>query len=46
VVGQCKRRHRHQEFLQFLKHIDADVGQVLSLLETFGSDSLVLGVTG
>jgi putative transposase len=25
VVGQCKRRHRHQEFLQFLKHIDADV---------------------
>jgi putative transposase len=22
VITQCKRRHRHQEFLQFLKHID------------------------
>lgn len=25
VVTQCKPRHRHQEFLQFLKHIDANV---------------------
>jgi len=25
VVSQCKRRHRHQEFLQFLRHIDANV---------------------
>ena len=25
VIGQCKRRHRHQEFLQFLRHIDANV---------------------
>jgi len=25
VLGQCKRRHRHQEFLQFLRHIDENV---------------------
>jgi putative transposase len=25
VLTQCKRRHRHQEFLQFLRHIDAAV---------------------
>jgi len=25
VITQCKKRHRHQEFLQFLKHIDANV---------------------
>jgi putative transposase len=25
VLTQCKRRHRHQEFLQFLRHIDATV---------------------
>ena len=25
VVTQCKARHRHQEFLQFLRHIDANV---------------------
>jgi len=25
VLTQCKRRHRHQEFLTFLKHIDANV---------------------
>lgn len=25
VLAQCKPRHRHQEFLQFLKHIDANV---------------------
>ncbi len=25
VVGQCKRRHRHQEFLGFLRHIDKNV---------------------
>ena len=22
ILAQCKRRHRHQEFLQFLNHID------------------------
>lgn len=25
VVAQSKKRHRHQEFLQFLRHIDANV---------------------
>ena len=25
VLAQCKPRHRHQEFLQFLRHIDANV---------------------
>jgi transposase len=25
VIAQCRQRHRHQEFLSFLKHIDAAV---------------------
>ena len=25
VIGQCKNRHRHQEYLQFLKHIDSNI---------------------
>src|ERR1700687_814524 len=25
VLSQCKRRHRHQEFLDFLRHVDASV---------------------
>lgn len=25
VITQCKRRHRHQEFLEFLRHIDRNV---------------------
>ena len=25
VLTQCKPRHRHQEFLQFLRHVDANV---------------------
>ena len=25
VIAQCKTRHRHQEFLSFLRHIDANV---------------------
>jgi putative transposase len=25
VITQCKKRHRHQEFLAFLKHIDSNV---------------------
>ena len=25
VMAQCKKRHRHREFLQFLRHIDASV---------------------
>ena len=31
VIAQCKKRHRHQEFLQFLKHIDAQVPQTLDI---------------
>ncbi len=31
VLGQCKRRHRHQEFLSFLRHIDANVPEDLAL---------------
>ena len=31
VIGQCKQRHRHQEFLQFLRHIDANVPKSLDV---------------
>jgi len=31
VITQCKPRHRHQEFLSFLKHIDANVPQDLDI---------------
>jgi putative transposase len=31
VIAQCKKRHRHQEFLQFLKHIDAQVPKTLDI---------------
>lgn len=31
VLAQCKPRHRHQEFLSFLRHIDANVPQDLAL---------------
>ena len=31
VITQCKKRHRHQEFLQFLKHIDANVPEELDI---------------
>ena len=31
VVTQCKARHRHQEFLQFLRHIDANVPKDLDI---------------
>ncbi len=27
VIGECHRRHRHQEFLKFLKRVDAEVPQ-------------------
>ena len=26
VIGECHRRHRHQEFVAFLDHVDADAG--------------------
>ncbi len=31
VLTQCKKRHRHQEFLAFLKHIDANVPDELDI---------------
>ena len=31
VIGKCQRRHRHQEFLRFLKHIDRNVPEDLDL---------------
>jgi len=31
VLAQCKRRHRHQEYLQFLRHIDGNVPKDLDI---------------
>jgi putative transposase len=31
VVTECKPRHRHQEFLQFLRHIEANVPEDLDI---------------
>ena len=31
VLSQCKRRHRHQEFLAFLRHIDRNVPEELDV---------------
>jgi putative transposase len=31
VIGQCQRQHRHQDFLKFLNHIDANVPKTLDL---------------
>ena len=31
IMAQCKRRHRHQEFLQFLNHIDKNVPEDLDV---------------
>ena len=31
VMTQCKSRHRHQEFLQFLRHIEANVPKGLDI---------------
>lgn len=31
VITQCKQRHRHQEFLQFLKHVDTSVPKRLDI---------------
>jgi len=40
VLTQCKPRHRHQEFLQFLRQIDANVPQELDvhlILDNYGT---------
>lgn len=31
VIAKCKKRHRHQEFLQFLRHIEANVPSQLDV---------------
>ena len=31
VITQCKKRHRHQEFLQFLRHLDRNVPDDLDI---------------
>jgi len=31
VISQCKQRHRHQEFLSFLKHIEKSVPEELDI---------------
>lgn len=31
VMTQCKHKHRHQEFLQFLRHIDENVPEALDI---------------
>lgn len=31
VISQCKRKHRHQEYLQFLRHIDSNVPEDLDI---------------
>lgn len=31
VLAQCKRRHRHQEYLAFLKHVEQNVPQKLDV---------------
>jgi putative transposase len=31
VIGQCKQRHRHTEYLDFLRHIDVQVPSTLDV---------------
>ena len=40
VIGQCYLRHRHHEFLQFLRRLDAEFPETLSLhliLDNYGT---------
>ena len=40
VIGQCHRRHRHQEFLKFLNQVDAELppdGQVHLIMDNYGT---------
>lgn len=40
VIGACHRRHRHQEFLRFLRRIDSEVPQALAIhlvLDNYGT---------
>ena len=40
IIGQCHRRHRHQEFLKFLKALDAQLpptGDVHIIMDNYGT---------
>jgi transposase len=41
VVGECHRRHRHQEFLKFMETVDsavpADAGEIHLVLDNYGT---------
>lgn len=40
VIGECHRRHRHQEFLKFLKRLDAQLpptGEVHIIMDNYGT---------
>jgi len=40
IIGQCQPRHRHQEFLRFLEHIDQTADQTLDIhliLDNYGT---------
>lgn len=41
VIGKCHRRHRHQEFLQFMRTVDAalppDAGEIHLVLDNYGT---------
>src|SRR5205807_5715330 len=41
VIGQCHRRHRHQEFLKFMRTVDqavpADAGEIHLVLDNYGT---------
>jgi transposase len=41
VIGKCHRRHRHQEFLKFMRMVDAsipaDAGEIHLVLDNYGT---------
>ncbi len=42
VIGQCYGRHRHQEFLKFLKHLDEQYEEIVELhliVDNYGTHS-------
>jgi len=44
VIGQCHRRHRHQEFLKFLQRLDAELpptGEVHIIMDNYGTHKVL-----
>ena len=39
VIGQCRQRHRHQEFIRFLNRLERDIpaGKLHVVLDNYGS---------